>query len=357
MNTVIKKRRAKKVSLPKTLTVEMPRVMAGRWPPKNCEEIGRGGEAVVYRLNQSIVAKVFLNNKAPEYKDDEQLQEASKMRIEEMQEKLFDFPQGLPQQLVIPNGVLVRKNKEVFGYTMPMIEGVSLEKLTRTDSILTPAMLRNLLYSLHDLVTELHSKGVVIGDFNESNVIVKDSMPYLIDADSMQFGRWQCRCFMPRFVDPEILGFKKGKAVVNIPQVKKSTKGCNCDECVAQRERVFQEQKKLREEMIEQAKKNLPLEFTMVKGHSQQGDWYSFLVIAMRLITFTDPYGGVLPGKDLVERIKERITVFNPNVVYPLVAKPLATVPRPILEMFFKAFHLGERFVPPRELFNSLVAS
>lgn len=293
------------------------RIRTPTWNPLRFKELGRGGEAVVYRLRPDTAAKVFLLPNAPEYADSPQLQGAARVRIREMQTKLDAFPRDLPAEVVAPTGVLVNAKRQVFGYVMPFITGVSLDQLSRTTSIGTPKVLRTVLTKLYDLVVALHAKAVVIGDFNENNVIVSRATPYLIDADAMQFGNFQCRTFMPRFVAPELITAER--------QHGRSKKALAA-----------------------------PPSFTMVAPHTEFTDWYAFLVIAMRLLTFTDPYGGVVSNMDLTARLAERVTVFDRRVTYPAIARPLGQVPRPILEAFFRAFHRGERFIPDRSMFDGI---
>lgn len=302
------------------------KIKAPKWNPMSFKELGRGGEAVIYFLKPDTVAKIFLKPDASEFSDNPELKEAAKIRITEMQTKLFEFPVDLPDELVTPIGVLISKDDNIFGYVMPFIKGVSLDKLSRTNSPLKPKRLKKILLSLYDTVASLHAQGVIIGDFNENNIIVASDIPYLVDADSMQFGPYQCRSFIPRFTAPEIMKVIKTQVTEPVATTRKKKKD-----------------------------KEAPLwSFLMAKPHSELTDWYSFLVIAMRLLTFTDPYGGVVKDVSLPERIKQKITVFNPQVIYPPIARPLRDIPRPILEVFFKVFHKDERFVPEREIFESL---
>ncbi|MDP3770963.1 MAG: hypothetical protein Q8R16_01535 [bacterium] len=293
---------------------QLLRIRSPRWNPSKFPELGRGGEAVVYRLRPDTAAKVFLLPNAMEYADQPQSQEAARVRIREMQTKLDAFPRDLPPEVVAPTGVLVNEKGQVFGYVMPLIKGVGLDQLSRTSSIGTSKVVSTMLTKFYDLMSALHGRGVVVGDCNEHNIIVARRTPHLIDADAMQFGPYQCRTFMPRFVAPELVRAEKPEG---------------------------------------RSKKVLatPATFSMVSPHTELTDWYSFLVIAMRLLTYTDPYGGVVAGMDLSERMDARVTVFDQRVVYPAVARPLAEVSRPILEAFFRAFHRGERFIPDRNLF------
>jgi len=297
----------------------MLKIIANNWKlrTQNFEELGRGGEAVIYRLKPDTVAKVYLLPNDPQYREFPDQKEAAKVRHEEIQTKLFDFPTGLPAGLVVPQGVLLNGGKRIFGYTMLYIEGTAFDKLARIDGKLTPELTAKLLAGLYELVCALHAKGVIIGDFNENNIMVANETVYLIDADSMQFGRYQCRSFMLRFSAPELLAFTAAK-----------TKGRGKKKVI------------------------VPAQAVLAKPYNELSDWYSFLVIAMRLLVHTDPYGGVAKGMDLLERLRQRITIFDQRVVYPQIARPLAVVPRPLLEAFYRAFKLGERFVPEKEIFG-----
>src|SRR5581483_2415350 len=98
---------------------------------------------------------------------------------------------------------------------------------------------------LYDILTALHEKGVVVGDLNENNILVKNQrIAGMVDVDSMQFGNYACKTFIPRFTAPELLEYKADGAL----------------HLFAKRDHL--------------------------------SDWYAFLVIAMHLATNTDPYGG-----------------------------------------------------------------
>ena len=335
----------------------MLKIQAKTWQTSRFKELGRGGEAVVYRLKPDTVAKVFHRPDAQEFADNPQLQEAARVRLVEMQTKLLDFPADLPAQLVAPAGVLINPKRQVFGYVMPFREGTALDQFARTTSILTTKLVARLLCGLHDLVSALHKCGMVIGDFNENNVIIDKKTPYLIDADSMQFGKYQCRSFMPHFVAPELVAADKN---ANVPTPRQSVSRIPCPDCgsltcISARTVGTPARPSTRRARQQTAiNTSLQPQFQMVAPHTETTDWYSFLVIAMRLSTFTGPFGGVVNGMDLAERLEKRVTVFDRRVVYPRVAQPLKKVPRPLLELFYRLFHLGERVVPDRELFVAL---
>ncbi|MBI3633160.1 MAG: hypothetical protein HY226_02615 [Candidatus Vogelbacteria bacterium] len=308
----------------------MMRIVADDWKHQatGFKEIGCGGEAVIYKMRDDVVGKVFMQPDDLQFKGNKELQKAAEVRIEEMQKKIFKFPRGLPAGFVVPTGALVNKKKEVFGYVMPYVKGIGMDKLAQTDSKLTDAQIAKILCSLHKLVSEIHTKGVVIGDFNENNIIVDSNHEaHIVDTDSCQFGEYLCRNFMPHFVAPELVVGDKS-STSNESQTKQT--------------------KKVSEQ---------PKSFVLLTPHTELTDWYSFMVIAMRLITSTGPYGGVLGEMDLYQRFLERATVFDRRVKYPMNAVPLSDVPRSVLELFFRFFYRGERFIPDVKVFDDLVQS
>jgi len=142
---------------------------------------------------------------------------------------------------------------------------------------------------------------------------------------------------MPRFTAPEILSVTKIKKRAARSRRKKDCYGDYIDEKPAPVPAKDEWQ------------------ITLKAPHSELTDWYSFLVIAMRLMVWTDPFGGVVKKMEQAERIQKGLTVFHaPEVTYPDVARSLSTVPRPLLQLFFNAFHLGKRFVPDRAVFENL---
>lgn len=285
-------------------------------------ELGRGGEAVTYRLKADTVAKVWHQPTDPVFKDNPMLQEAAVARIREMQHKLFAFPTNIPPNVVGPTGVLQQASGHIFGYVMPFIAGVPWESLTRADSTVLFADRMQLLTHLHDLISGLHRRGVVGGDLNDNNFLVMKGVPFLIDTDPIQFGRYHCRTFHPHFTAPELL------QVIRPPKRRIQTVG----------------------------DVPAPTMFRLKKPHCELTDWYSFLAIAMRLLTFTGPFGGTVNGMEHADRLARRLTVFDRSVIYPQIARPMKDVPRPVLEMFVRAFALGDRFVPDREVFQHLSA-
>src|SRR5205085_1033924 len=94
----------------------------------------------------------------------------------------------------------------ILGYTMPLLQSTDpllrySERSFRQTGISTQTVVQ-IFQDLHDTVSKLHFYQLVIGDFNDLNVLVRDTEAYLIDADSFQFASFPCTVFTARFVDP-----------------------------------------------------------------------------------------------------------------------------------------------------------
>lgn len=276
--------------------------------------VGKGGEADIYRKGSNAY-KVFKPPSHPDLAGSPVLQREARERIEEHQHKLPAFPRNLPVRVISPNELLLDKNGIIVGYQMDFIDGV--EALLRygersfRDQGVSDDVVRAIFIDLHKTVEAVHKAQVVIGDFNDLNVLVKGQDAYLIDADSMQFGNFAARMFTTKFVDPLI---------------------CN-------------------------PKWNTPL---MIRQHSPHTDWYAYLVMLMQSLLFVGPYGGVYRPKDQKLQVPhdarplKRITVFNPEVRYPKPARGYKILPDFLLEYLEETFAKDKRGMPPLSLVENL---
>jgi serine/threonine protein kinase len=295
-----------------------PVVIGGtRVTPTN--EIGVGGEAVVFDWNGQAL-KIYKDEKHPDFTGDPHAQKAARERIELHQKKLPAFPKGLPAEVIQPIE-LARdpKTSRVVGYTMQFLKGAEVlrrmsERSYRSQGIpddLVVALFRN----LHAAVSAVHSKGVIIGDFNDLNVLTRGELPSLIDADSFQYaGNGQtfwCGTFTARFADP----------------LRCATTGTT---------------------------------LLLDKPHNEMSDWYAYAVMLMQSLLFIDPYGGVYKPKNAADRIPhgqrplKRITVWHPEVQYPKPALPLGVLPDELLHYFHETFEKDRRDVFPLGLLDRL---
>lgn len=267
------------------------------------DAIGKGGEADVYKLPDGSALKIFKAPTHPDLVGDLVAQAAAKRRLSEHQDKLRAFPRGLPSKVVTPDELATDSNGLVIGYKMKLLTGAEvLLKYTQRSfrGGMPNSAVVDILKDLHGTIVKVHGAGVVVGDFNDLNVLVTGTEGHLIDSDSMQFGRWLCSVFTTRFVDPLL-----------------------CDP----------------------GKKSLEL----VKPHNAESDWYAFAVMVHQLMLFVEPYGGTFKPKDPsgmiphTARPLKRITVYHPDVRYPKPAIPYGMLSDDVLQFFHDTFEKDKR--------------
>lgn len=285
-----------------------------RADPKHA--IGKGGEADVFQLDQTTVLKLFKSPTHPDYQGLPQEQQAARDRLQRHQQKLPNFPRHLPARVIAPDALVTDKlGKTILGYTMPWLKDADpllrySERSFRQTGISAQRVVQ-IFQDLHDTVSKLHFHQVVIGDFNDLNVLVRGTQAYLIDADSFQFASFPCTVFTARFVDPL-----------------------------------------LRDPTANQPMLQHPL--------TVNSDWYAFSVMLMQCLLFVDPYGGVYKPKDLKQKVVQsarslhRITVFHPEVQYPKPAIPYTVLPDELLHYFQQVFIHDRREEFPRSLLDNL---
>jgi DNA-binding helix-hairpin-helix protein with protein kinase domain len=173
-------------------------------------EVGRGGEGVVYVLPKDPrrVAKVYLS--APSAEQGHKLAWMAAHAPPGV-EKLAAWPQE-----VLHEG---RAGGPVRGFTMPRVDGLKPIHLlystaSRRKEFPTAdwAFLVQTALNCASVFEELHAVGHLVGDVNESNLLVspRDATVRLIDCDSFQIraGNWVFRCEVgvPLFTPPELQG-------------------------------------------------------------------------------------------------------------------------------------------------------
>ncbi|WP_437602137.1 hypothetical protein [Sorangium sp. So ce590] len=278
--------------------------------------IGKGGEADVFDLGDGRALKVWKTPDHPDYAGQDAEQRAAQDRIERHQDKLRAFPGALPGQVIAPVELATDKaRKRLVGYAMRLVRGA--EPLLRYGEPsmrhggLSSAAVSGVLAGLHRTVEAIHGRGVVIGDFNDLNVLVAGGEAFVIDADSFQFGPFLCQVFTERFVDPLL-----------------------CDP-------------------------SLPRPM-LGRPYSPDSDWYAFAVMAMQSLLCVGPYGGVFRPRSPSARVPEcarplrRITVFDREVRYPKPAIPYRVLPDDLLDALYRVFVQDQRGVFPRRLIEAL---
>ncbi len=279
--------------------------------------LGKGGEADVYDLGDGRALKLFKGPRHPDLAGQPAAQAAARARLDEHQQKLRAFPTGLPPRVIVPDALATERprGRKLVGYTMRKVDAAQLlARFADPRSRHVPGAAARALAALRDLratVAALHGTGVVIGDFNDLNVLVSGDRAYLIDADSYQFGPYLCRLFTERFVDPTL-----------------------CDR-----------------------QASAPV---LARPHTRTSDWYAFDVIAFRSLLCVDPYGGVYRPADRSRAVArgrrplERITAMHPEVIYPKPAVPLTSLPDELLAHFDGVFTGDARAPFPARLLDDL---
>lgn len=280
------------------------------------KSIGKGIEADIFLLPNGRALKIFKHPDHPDYQLLPNEQKAAKERIAEHQKKLGAFPRNLPTRVVAPKDVITDKTGQIIlGYTMEFIKGAEqlfeyTKQAFRQRGIGNDKIIE-IFRDLHQTVTEIHKVKVVIGDFNDLNVLVLKAIAYIIDADSFQFGPFFCRMFTDRFVDPLL-----------------------CD-----------------------SKASSPM---LIKPHGTDSDWYAFSVMLIQCLLFTHPYGGIYLPRDKKKKILHgrrplcRVSIFNPEVRYPKPATPYKILPDELLEHFYGVFEKGLRGSFPINLLKDI---
>ena len=139
--------------------------------------LGKGGEAEVFDLGGGRALKLYKAPDHPDYQGLPDEQRAAEERIAAHQTKLRAFPTGLPRQVVAPGALATdRRGQHVLGYEMALV--APAEPLLRyADPVfrragVAGATVVTLFRQLWMAVDALHAAGVVIGDFNDVNVLV-----------------------------------------------------------------------------------------------------------------------------------------------------------------------------------------
>ena len=178
--------------------------------------VGRGGEAVVYRLvdNPSRIAKIYEPAPRPNY--------SAKLAWMLTNPPIDPTAVLGHPSLAWPAALLYDQDRHLAGYMMPYIKGaapilVVFNPRRRSEAL--PQFDRRYLHrtacNLATAIGALHQSDYVVGDLNESNILVKSSaLVSLIDIDSFQVQEsnngqmitYPCPVAKPEYTAPELQG-------------------------------------------------------------------------------------------------------------------------------------------------------
>lgn len=246
--------------------------------------LGEGGEARVFR-HGDLALKVFHATDALKEK------------------KLNDFPKRLPAEVVAPLGVLTDRQQRIAGYAMPKVEGAQdfarLSNRRFRENAVSNAQVLGLHAALAQTLEALHSRGVVVGDLNDGNVLFAGARHFLIDADSMQFSGLPCPVGHERFLDPRLYGVDLTRA----PRFDPGT------------------------------------------------DWYAWAVLWFSALLYVHPFGGTHPTLPTpLRRAEARHSILRSDVKYPRHAAHFSVLPDDALQWLTCVFEKDLRAPPPPAL-------
>lgn len=171
------------------------------------QKLGTGGEGIVYAtMDPNIVVKVYHANQMTVVKRD---------KLELM---ASNQPEGI-HELCWPRAVVYNEYSEFCGYVMPSAAGfeeLGTSVLMLGDNEVAERMKGWNRLSLVSLCIELcrvfglmHRRGILMGDVNPRNIMVRTDSPQniqvmLVDCDSYQFGRYPCPVGTTVFTSPGI---------------------------------------------------------------------------------------------------------------------------------------------------------
>jgi DNA-binding helix-hairpin-helix protein with protein kinase domain len=188
-------------------------------------EIARGGEGAIFRLrgDAQYVAKIFLRDAA--------------IRSAKIEAMVANPPQmlgykGKKVDIAWPIASLFQ-NEQRIGFLMPYIDRkrsaplflvYNVRDRAKTYPEFTWKHLMRVAQNLAIILQALHGAGYVVGDLNESNILVaRDATVTIIDCDSIQVPRgkhgkvFPCLVGKPEYLPPELQGKQFAVAPIRSP--------------------------------------------------------------------------------------------------------------------------------------------
>lgn len=196
--------------------------------------------------------------------------------------------------IATPTDLVFNKGGDFQGVVMPVAKGDPICKAFTTTwqkaNNFSIDEVSELVRKMQEVVRFVHSHNALIVDGNELNWLNDRAQPTLIDTDSWQFEGHPATAIMPSIKDPQCLNF------------------------------------------------------------SQDSDWFSWAIVTFQLWTGIHPYKGTHPNYkpgQFLERMKNKISVFNPSVTLPAAARPMANIPEKLKNWYHEVFETSMRSPPP----------
>jgi serine/threonine protein kinase len=201
-------------------------------------------------------------------------------------------------QILRPKELILNNKKQNIGFTMDWLgdKVIALCKLFtstyRQQHNIENDMTIELVENIKELIQFIHSKNCLLVDGNELNYLVQDNyiIPYIIDVNA-----WKTPSY---------------NATAIMPSVRDWTTA----------------------------------EFNVLT------DWFSFAVVTFQLFIGIHPFKGrhqKYRKNDFANRVKNCISVFNPQVSLPPTVRDFGLIPGAYKDWYYKMFELGVREPPP----------
>lgn len=163
------------------------------------DQIGNGGEGIIYNTNTDYVAKIYKKGKLTRRKYE-------KLRL--ILEKNLKVPKGI----CFPVSALYNQKKEFIGVLMQKAKGETLyncafskSKLSRHFPKWKKREMVQLCVTILEKIVYLHERNIIIGDIKDDNIlVVSPKEVYFVDTDSYQIADFPCPVGTERFTAPEI---------------------------------------------------------------------------------------------------------------------------------------------------------
>lgn len=181
-----------------------------------------GGEGTVFRIcgQSHMVAKIYHDKNINR---ERQAKVRAMVANKPQQRTTLDRRTGIRVPVLTwPEDVVIHKNGEVCGFTMRAVDMTRAAEIHNIESPyareartwtkkLELGFRSHIARNLCFLVSQIHSVGAIIGDFNERNILVsKNLIVCMIDCDSMQIydshQYYPCTVFQNGFIAPELIG-------------------------------------------------------------------------------------------------------------------------------------------------------
>ncbi len=255
--------------------------------------LGVGGEATVVQIGKQLAVKLY--------------HKPSSARSN----KLTDFINAgmtLPSQVCAPQDLAYdSQGRKVLGFSMrkipkafEVVQKLSSKKFRRASPQFNGQYITDVFIDAYATTQILHQQKLIVGDYNDLNVMFGLTTPRMIflDVDSFQFGKHPCMVGTENFLPPELY---------NIDLSEKPY-------------------------------------FDPIH------DWYAFWCMYIRSLLMVHPYGGFHPDyKSLQQRALAKVTVFDDRVKYPKVGFSPGLLNGTLMQITDSFFKQGHRATPPIE--------